>query len=266
MSITLTPTWSGMLPAFLVAMEAGTDAGKSLARTELERMAKHADAHVRARDALKSWRMSREDVGRLKKGDVVRLTCSGFGDVDLGDEGQQDRHYAPGALAEVCSLDVYPAPQGLAVTVVVLNGPGQFVVNVFDEGDADSYPFAHVPPAVAALAKLTYGAQLYYDEKITVVKDDGESRSPDGDDYNELFSEVAASAWVLNLPHATGPLSALGFDNRTVAAIITGLQLLRDHAQDGYAEENVEAMASDANGAPCDPLSADEISALIDAL
>lgn len=264
MSITITPTWSGMLPAFLVAMEAGTDAGKSLARTELERMAKHADAHVRARDALKSWRMSREDVGRLKKGDVVRLTCKGFGDVDMGEDGQQERHYEPGALAEVASLDHYEG-QGLAVTVVVMNGPGQFVVNVFDESDADAYPFAHVSPAVAALAILAHQAKFHDDELNEGNGDEG-PKAPDGDDYNELFSAVQASAAVLDMPHAVGPLSATGLDNRCISAIMAGLSLLRDHAQDGYDEETVRDMASDAYGTPCEPLSADEITALINSL
>jgi hypothetical protein len=45
-TIDLTPTWSGLLPLFLTAMEIGTDDAKSAARTELERMAKLADAYV----------------------------------------------------------------------------------------------------------------------------------------------------------------------------------------------------------------------------
>lgn len=43
MSIQLTPTWRGLLPAFIAVLESGTDEGKRLAREELRRMAEAAD-------------------------------------------------------------------------------------------------------------------------------------------------------------------------------------------------------------------------------
>ncbi len=42
--IDLTPTWQGILPLLLAALEDGTDQGKQIAREELQRMAKAADA------------------------------------------------------------------------------------------------------------------------------------------------------------------------------------------------------------------------------
>ncbi|CAB4198812.1 hypothetical protein UFOVP1324_39 [uncultured Caudovirales phage] len=41
------PTWASILPVLMAALEYGTPAGKSMARTELERMAKLADAYVK---------------------------------------------------------------------------------------------------------------------------------------------------------------------------------------------------------------------------
>lgn len=257
-TIDLTPTWSGMLPALLAILQDGNDAGKTTARQELARMAKGADEAQRARESLKSWRMSREDVQRLKPGDVVRLTCSGSGGVDLGDR-QEERAYQPGALAYVGGVAQYPG-QGLTVTVTVITGPGRYVDNVFDETDADAYPFAAVAPAVAALARAYHSAQLRDDEMSE------KEVPPTGGDYNDVFSDLAGAARVLDQPHAVGPLSAVGLDARSIAAILAGLQLLADHAADGYAEENVQAMASDANGQPVEPLSYDEIQALISAL
>lgn len=43
-TIDLTPTWEAILPILLAALEDGTDAGKKIAREELTRMAKAADA------------------------------------------------------------------------------------------------------------------------------------------------------------------------------------------------------------------------------
>lgn len=42
-TIDMTPTWLGVLPLFLAAIENGTDAAKTAARQELTRMAKIAD-------------------------------------------------------------------------------------------------------------------------------------------------------------------------------------------------------------------------------
>lgn len=257
-TIDLTPTWSGMLPALLAIIEAGNDTGKTTARQELARMAKGADEAHRARESLKSWRMSREDVRRLKEGDVVRLTCSGSGGVDLGGR-EEERTYQPGALAHVGSIAQY-AGQGLAVTVTVITGPGRYVDNVFDETDADAYPFAAVAPAVAALARAYHSAQLRDDEMSE------KEVPPTGDDYNDVFSDLAGAARVLDRPHAVGPLSAVGLDARSIAAILAGLQLLHVHASAMWPDPAALAMASDAEGQPVKPLSADDIRALIDSL
>jgi hypothetical protein len=43
--IDITPTWKGLLPLFLTALEIGTDEGKRAAKEELVRMAEAADAY-----------------------------------------------------------------------------------------------------------------------------------------------------------------------------------------------------------------------------
>lgn len=43
--IDVTPTWSGILPALLFALDAGTPEGRKIAREELARMARAADAY-----------------------------------------------------------------------------------------------------------------------------------------------------------------------------------------------------------------------------
>ena len=45
-TIDCTPTWAAILPILLLALEQGTEAGKSAAREELTRMAAIADLHV----------------------------------------------------------------------------------------------------------------------------------------------------------------------------------------------------------------------------
>lgn len=45
MTIDLTPTWSGLLPALLLAYTNGTPEGKRMARGELLRMAEAADKY-----------------------------------------------------------------------------------------------------------------------------------------------------------------------------------------------------------------------------
>lgn len=42
-TIDLTPTWQGVLPILLAALENGTDEGNKIAREELRRMAEAAD-------------------------------------------------------------------------------------------------------------------------------------------------------------------------------------------------------------------------------
>lgn len=44
--VDLTPTWQGLLPLYLTAFADGTPSAQSAARTELERMARLADAYV----------------------------------------------------------------------------------------------------------------------------------------------------------------------------------------------------------------------------
>ena len=43
MTVDLTPTWSGILPALLMVLESGTAEGRKMAREELRRMAQAAD-------------------------------------------------------------------------------------------------------------------------------------------------------------------------------------------------------------------------------
>jgi hypothetical protein len=44
-TVDITPTWKGVLPLILYALESGTDQGKRIAREELQRMAEAADAY-----------------------------------------------------------------------------------------------------------------------------------------------------------------------------------------------------------------------------
>jgi len=100
--------------------------------------------------------MRLEQARALTVGALVRVLCDGSGDVDYSDlpdtlappDGGEDRHYLPGTLGQVTALDQYGAPQGFAVTVVIIEGPARWVVNVFDEGDEDGYyPLEAVDPA-----------------------------------------------------------------------------------------------------------------------
>jgi hypothetical protein len=43
--IDITPTWAGLVPAFVALNETGTDEGRATAITEIRRMAQAADAH-----------------------------------------------------------------------------------------------------------------------------------------------------------------------------------------------------------------------------
>jgi len=42
----ITPTWSGILPVLVAALQNGTAEGQLMAMEELKRMAKLADSHV----------------------------------------------------------------------------------------------------------------------------------------------------------------------------------------------------------------------------
>lgn len=44
-TINLTPTWAGVLPILIAALEDGTDEGRKLAKLELASMAKAADLY-----------------------------------------------------------------------------------------------------------------------------------------------------------------------------------------------------------------------------
>lgn len=215
-------------------------------------------ALVKAR-GLVGEALTREEVKALKVGDFVGLTCSGSGDVD-----DVECFYQPGAVARVSGVDVYEG-QGLTIGVTVAFGPGQFVYNAFDATDADAYPFAHVSPQQAALGRLALDFQVREDKMAA------EELITEPDDYENLRGEVLLALDALAQPATPPPtrpltLDASGHDNRTVSAILAGLSLLRDHAYDGYNEEPVLEMASDARGEPCEPLTADEITALIDSL
>lgn len=45
-TIDMTPTWEGMLPVYIAVIENGSFEGQRIAREELKRMAKLADAYV----------------------------------------------------------------------------------------------------------------------------------------------------------------------------------------------------------------------------
>ena len=69
----------------------------------------------------------------LKIGSRVRMTCSGFGDVD-----DVETHFEPGELGTISAFDWYTGRQGVAITIEMDCG----VTNVFDQGDeAPLYPF-----------------------------------------------------------------------------------------------------------------------------
>lgn len=48
-TIDMTPTWEGLLPGLLLAIENGTAEGRRIAREELARMAQVADLYVASR-------------------------------------------------------------------------------------------------------------------------------------------------------------------------------------------------------------------------
>lgn len=52
--IDCTPTWAGVLPLLLAALDNGTDEGRKIAREELARMAKAADLYNASRKVAKS--------------------------------------------------------------------------------------------------------------------------------------------------------------------------------------------------------------------
>lgn len=88
-------------------------------------------------------------VRALQKGTLLTLLEPTSGE---GADGEE-HVYPVGTTGEVFGLAVLPAPQGLAVTVVIGPQDGdKAIVNVFDEGDA-CFPFALAAPAPAVLDK-----------------------------------------------------------------------------------------------------------------
>lgn len=83
--------------------------------------------------------MNVHEARRLKVGDLIRVNLPGMGEVDFSDlEGPPEnfeRAYPAGTFAVVTALDEHPAPQSFAVTIVIIEGPARWVVNVFDEAD-----------------------------------------------------------------------------------------------------------------------------------
>ncbi len=91
----------------------------------------------------------------LKVGDFVVMNCDGSGDVD-----DEERQFERGAWAVVNSLDTYAGPQGFAVTVAIIYGPGRGVVNVLDEAD-DGGRYAFQRPHPAALPNIREAFATY---------------------------------------------------------------------------------------------------------
>lgn len=98
--------------------------------------------------------MTRDEAATLKSGDYVRVTVPGSGEVDFSDLGENapedwERHYEAGAVAVVCTVEEFRrSRQGLAITVTILEGPGRWVVNVFDEADPEPrFPFERLSGA-----------------------------------------------------------------------------------------------------------------------
>ncbi len=86
--------------------------------------------------------MSVELVRLLVRGMPVRLLEQTSGE---GADGEE-HVYPVGTIGEVSSVEQLPAPQGLAVTVII--GPqdrDEAIVNVFDEGD-DWFPLELAAP------------------------------------------------------------------------------------------------------------------------
>ena len=108
--------------------------------------------------------MNLEQARALTVGTPVRLSCAGSGEVDFSDlpnvlqPANWERDYPAGSLGMVTALDTFKGPQGYAVTVVIVDGPARWVVNVFDEADAarnaaeglDLYPFELAAPDMEA--------------------------------------------------------------------------------------------------------------------
>lgn len=81
--------------------------------------------------------MSIDAVRLLAPGTLVTMLQETTGE----DSGGDERTYPPGTIGEVTGLRVLPAPQRLAVTVLIGPQEGdEAIVNVFDEGDA-CFPF-----------------------------------------------------------------------------------------------------------------------------
>lgn len=53
LTIDLTPTWSAIVPMLVMGLESGSSVARQAAMTELERMAKLADAYVAANTLTK---------------------------------------------------------------------------------------------------------------------------------------------------------------------------------------------------------------------
>lgn len=143
--------------------------------------------------------MSLDEARTLKDGDILRVLVGGCGDVD-----DEEKHYEPGAFVAVCGLDTFSAPQGWAVTVRVINGPGRHVVNVLDEGDFEGrYPFARPTTAELLLAQLI-DEFLAFDEKMGDEDQEGGPRAPTGDDYNEAWGFIERANRLLTKAAAPG--------------------------------------------------------------
>ncbi|GEM_PF-4205462 len=69
----------------------------------------------------------------------VLESCKG-GVYPDNDSEEEQRTSQPGARGRIDSIAFYGPRQGWAVTVAILDGPGEGVVNVFDELDP-SFPF-----------------------------------------------------------------------------------------------------------------------------
>lgn len=185
----------------------------------------------------------------LKVGQLLRVLCDGSGDVDFSSADPRDapppeewegREYKSGAFVCVGEINTYPAPQGFAVMVTVINGPGRGVDNVFDEGDdGGNYPFE--PLTGNEFAEADAALKLFLSDDWAKGLGPAFPYSPDrcpSQHWNNGNDVCADCGTYLNGPAAPAdPFRAL--------AVILRRQLKSNEGPTGYGFEEVE---------PCDVL------------
>ncbi|MEW6020477.1 MAG: hypothetical protein AB1760_20650 [Pseudomonadota bacterium] len=79
-------------------------------------------------------------IAALREGDILRILEPCIGGVFLDDGTEEERTSRPGDRARVERIELFGSDQGWTVTVALVEGPGEGVVNLFDELD-ETFPF-----------------------------------------------------------------------------------------------------------------------------